>query len=75
MEELNYYRVLFSFMAPREGIIDVQAKDEEGAKKVVQDLMGNNYKDFVIASVTPFDPKEMIANTFEENTQEPNKLN
>lgn len=56
-------RVLFSFTRPQEGIIDVEAETNEQATKIVMDLMGNNYKDFVIANITDVNVEEMLAMT------------
>ena len=44
-------RVLFSFLAPNEGYIDVEASSDEEATKIVTELMGPNYKELRIVDI------------------------
>lgn len=52
---MQMFRVLFSFLTPREGYIPVEAKNEEEAKQMVEDLMGDNYVNFTVVQITPID--------------------
>lgn len=50
--EINYgYRVWFSVLRPAEGYMDVEAKNEDDAKKMVMDLVGKNHPSIDIVRV------------------------
>lgn len=44
-------QVLFSFLAPREGYILVDASSDEEATKIVTELMADNYEKFKIVDI------------------------
>lgn len=67
MNNKKIYQVLFSFMSPREGYIPIEAETEDEARKIVTDLMANNYDRFTIASITETDQLPLIATGQQES--------
>ena len=69
------YQVMFSVLIPREGYTVVNTDSEENAKKIITDLMGDNYKDLRIIQVLDMAevPKPAVAEM--EQTEETKVIN